>query len=258
MPRTTFAIASAALALAGLDAHADRVRVTITGTVESASFSRGPFVSARAGQPAVAIFEVDSNAFRDSAQFPVRGYTIDPPTLRLTVGSGSTGSRIPLPSGSTPTFVLRDNDPAVDGFYITSGILEFPGSIPLDSGSTASMSMTFSRGFDVGTILRSRDILDAAPGRWGFEQMASYDWSVGMQGAAPMLITYESISIDNLTNPPRCAADYNQDGGVDGADVEAFFVDWQDGLFPADVNQDGGVDGADVQTFFTLWATGGC
>jgi hypothetical protein len=258
MPRTTFAIASVALALASLDAHADRVRVTITGTVESASFSRGPFVSARAGQPAVAIFEVDSNAFRDSAQFPVRGYTIDPPTHRHTLGSGSTGSRIPLPSGSTPTFVLRDNDPAVDGFYITSGILEFPGSIPLDSGSTASMSMTFSRGFDVGTILRSRDILDAAPGRWGFEQMASYDWSVGMQGAAPMLITYESISIDNLTNPPRCAADYNQDGGVDGADVEAFFVDWQDGLFPADVNQDGGVDGADVQTFFTLWATGGC
>ena len=239
-------------------AFADRVRVTITGTVESASFSRGPFVSARAGQPAVAIFEVDSNAFRDSAQFPVRGYAIDPATLRLTVGTGSTGIRIPLPSGSTPSFVLRDNDPAVDGFYITAGILEFPGSIPLDSGSTTSMSMSFSRGFTVGTILRSRNILDAAPGRWGFEHMASYDWAVTMPGAAPMMITYESIAIDNLTNPPRCPADYNQDGGVDGADVEAFFVDWQDGLLPADVNQDGGVDGADVQTFFTLWATGGC
>ncbi|MEI7658584.1 MAG: GC-type dockerin domain-anchored protein [Phycisphaerae bacterium] len=258
MPRLLVAIPFAALSMAALDAHADRVRVTITGTVESASFSRGPFVSARAGQRATAVFEVDSNAFRDSAQYPVRGYTIDPASLTLTVGTGSTGMRSPLPAGSTPLFVLRDNDPAVDGFYITSGILEYPGSIPLNSGSTTSMSMTFSRGFDVGTILRSRNILDAAPGRWGFEHIASYDWSVGMQGAAPMMLTYETIAIDNLTNPPRCPADYNQDGGVDGADVEAFFVDWQDGLLPADVNQDGGVDGADVQTFFTLWAAGGC
>jgi hypothetical protein len=115
------------------------------------------------------------------------------------------------------------------------------------------MSMSFSRGFDVGTILRSRDILDAAPGRWGFENIASYDWAVTMPGAAPMMLTYETIAIDNLTNPPRCAADYNQDGGVDGADVEAFFIDWQDGLFDADVNQDGGVDGADVEAFFLDW-----
>ena len=258
MPRTHLAIALAALTLAGLDAHADRVRVTITGSVESASFSRGPFVSARAGQPAAVVFEVDSNGFRDSPQYPVRGYFIDPASLTLTVGTGSTGMRIPLPSGSTPLFVLRDNDPAVDGFYMTSGILEFPGSIPLNSGSTTSMSMSFSRGFDVGTILRSRDILDAAPGRWGFEHMASYDWGVTMPGAAPMMITYETIAIDNLTNPPRCAADYNQDGGVDGADVESFFVDWQDGLFDADVNEDGGVDGADVEAFFRLWAAGGC
>lgn len=258
MPRIAAAIPLALLALVGADAHADRVRVTITGTVEYAAFSRGPFTSARAGQRAVAVFEVDSNGFRDSAQYPVRGYTIDPASLTLTVGTGSTGMRIPLPSGSTPLFVLRDNDPAVDGFYLTGGILEYPGSIPLNSGSTTSMSMSFSRGFDVGTILRSRNIVDAAPGLWGFEHMASYDWGVTIPGAAPMMLTYETIAIDNLTNPPRCAADYNQDGGVDGADVEAFFVDWQDGLTPADVNRDGGVDGADIESFFRLWSTGGC
>jgi hypothetical protein len=53
-----------------------------------------------------------------------------------------------------------------------------------------------------------------------------------------------------------CPADYNQDGGVDGADVQAFFIDWAAGY--ADVNQDGGVDGADVQSFFIVWQAGGC
>ena len=57
---------------------------------------------------------------------------------------------------------------------------------------------------------------------------------------------------------PFCAADYNGDGGVDGADVEAFFGDWQAGESRADVNLDGGVDGADIETFFTFWTAGGC
>ena len=58
--------------------------------------------------------------------------------------------------------------------------------------------------------------------------------------------------------PPPCPADYNQDGGIDGTDVQAFFADWENGLMPADVNQDGGIDGADVQFFFEVWEAGGC
>jgi hypothetical protein len=55
-----------------------------------------------------------------------------------------------------------------------------------------------------------------------------------------------------------CFADFNQDGGVDGADVEDFYLVWQEGQSGADVNQDGGVDGADVEAFFGQWAAGGC
>jgi hypothetical protein len=54
----------------------------------------------------------------------------------------------------------------------------------------------------------------------------------------------------------RCVADYNRDGGVDGADVESFFLDWQVGGQAADLNLDGGVDGGDIETFFTRWETG--
>ena len=57
---------------------------------------------------------------------------------------------------------------------------------------------------------------------------------------------------------PGCIADHNGDGGVDGADVEAFFLDWQDSVACADANRDGGVDGGDVEAFFLTWQTGGC
>ena len=53
-----------------------------------------------------------------------------------------------------------------------------------------------------------------------------------------------------------CVGDYNQDGGVDGSDVEAFFADWENGNGAADLNQDGGVDGADVEFFFAAWEAG--
>jgi hypothetical protein len=55
-----------------------------------------------------------------------------------------------------------------------------------------------------------------------------------------------------------CPADFNNDGGVDGADADAFFADWESGTGLADVNGDGGIDGADVVTFFSAWEAGGC
>ncbi|MEY3232549.1 MAG: hypothetical protein RL689_2638 [Planctomycetota bacterium] len=55
-----------------------------------------------------------------------------------------------------------------------------------------------------------------------------------------------------------CIGDFNQDGGIDGGDVEAFFTAWAAGTGSADVNQDGGVDGSDVETFFSAWENGSC
>jgi hypothetical protein len=59
-----------------------------------------------------------------------------------------------------------------------------------------------------------------------------------------------------LTCVLPCIGDFNQDGGVDGADVAAFFAEWENGRSTADVNQDGGVDGNDVITFFSAWEAG--
>jgi len=40
--------------------------------------------------------------------------------------------------------------------------------------------------------------------------------------------------------------------------VEAFFLVWQAGGCDGDVNQDGGVDGSDMEVFFVVWQAGGC
>lgn len=53
-------------------------------------------------------------------------------------------------------------------------------------------------------------------------------------------------------------ADFNQNGGVDGADVEALFDAWELGEPEADINLDGGVDGADIEVFLCWWEAGGC
>ncbi len=58
--------------------------------------------------------------------------------------------------------------------------------------------------------------------------------------------------------PPPCVADANEDGGVDGADVRAFFENWENSETAADTNFDGSVDGSDVQAFFSVWEAGGC
>ena len=55
-----------------------------------------------------------------------------------------------------------------------------------------------------------------------------------------------------------CIADFNQDGGIDGADIESFFIAWESGAASGDVSEDGGVDGQDIEYFFVRWEAGGC
>ncbi|MCX5689004.1 MAG: hypothetical protein NTV94_04325 [Planctomycetota bacterium] len=68
---------------------------------------------------------------------------------------------------------------------------------------------------------------------------------------------YGNTPLDvDVTFIPACSGDFNQDGGVDGADVDAFFEAWEAGDSAADINEDGGVDGGDVGTFFARWEAG--
>ncbi|MBL9001414.1 MAG: hypothetical protein JNK25_09790 [Phycisphaerae bacterium] len=82
--------------------------------------------------------------------------------------------------------------------------------------------------------------------------------SVRLTGTGMAEIDLTGQSIVPLGSGVPCPADFNQDGGIDGADVDAFYQAWEAGDASADVNADGGIDGGDVETFFEAWENGGC
>jgi len=70
---------------------------------------------------------------------------------------------------------------------------------------------------------------------------------------------YVSVNVGPCGNTcPACAADYDQNGGVDGGDLAAFFADFEAGETCADVDGNGGVDGGDLGFFFFVFEQGGC
>jgi hypothetical protein len=109
-------------------------------------------------------------------------------------------------------------------------------------------------------------LLPGGPGAWGdTEARAIYRrYNVlRIAGFGRNLATGEDHAllwtwVDPCPYGPCWPMDYNFDGGIDGGDVEAFFIAWEAGGGCADVNHDGGVDGADVEHFMFWWETGSC
>ena len=83
-------------------------------------------------------------------------------------------------------------------------------------------------------------------------------WSVHNNSASSL--TYKAdfyVSYcDCASACPPCAADFDQDGGVTGSDIEAFFTAFEAGEACGDVDEDGGVTGADIEFFFVAFEAG--
>jgi hypothetical protein len=73
-------------------------------------------------------------------------------------------------------------------------------------------------------------------------------------GYAPKL----EIGLADANACPPCPGDFDQDGGVTGADVEAFFLAFEAGEACADTDADGGITGGDLEAFFMSFEVGGC
>ena len=82
--------------------------------------------------------------------------------------------------------------------------------------------------------------------------------SVSAAKVHPFQVLFFEFNVIDPNACSVCPADFNQDGGVDGADVDSFFFAWESGESCGDVNRDGGVDGLDVSAFFVVWEQGGC
>lgn len=106
-----------------------------------------------------------------------------------------------------------------------------------------SLKAELQGGLGVATLLLHEATLSVA---------ATYAGITNFGYAGPQLVVFATAG------GCPCAADYDQSGGVDGSDVEAFFTDWAGSIGCADVDQSGGVDGSDVEAFFLVWTAGGC
>ncbi|MGH7180095.1 MAG: hypothetical protein ACREJC_22145 [Tepidisphaeraceae bacterium] len=102
--------------IAGI-ARADMVHVEVKGPVDD-NVIGGAMAGTLSGMPVTMGFHVDSTIFTNSGSFPVRGDEIDLNSFSMTVGAVPVPVVIPQ-SVPSAYFVLRDNDPAVDGFYVS-------------------------------------------------------------------------------------------------------------------------------------------
>lgn len=156
------ALIAGSVVAAASSASAAIIEVQMTGVVEFNLANSGPISTIGVGETLNYTFRVDSGVFMNSGSFPVRGYEIDTASFEVTTSGGFATALSPsLPA--TPYFVLRDNDPAVDGFYLTFGGVDFPGGLWTQEPGLLGdpFEAHFSVGYS-GDTLASLDIVDAA------------------------------------------------------------------------------------------------
>ncbi|MFO0873902.1 MAG: hypothetical protein U0575_08025 [Phycisphaerales bacterium] len=190
----------AAAAAIACSAGATLVKVQVNGTVEYDQFSTGPLAGIPAGSAASMSFLLDSNNFVNSQSFPTRGYVIDKDSFSLTMGAKTIGLENPYPAGQTPYFVLRNNDPAVDGFFIAENVDFFGG---VDT-SVANVDMAFSATYTSSNVLSSLNILDAV-GSYSLAGISSFNWTLDVGPSSPLGMIYESMTISVVPAPAALA-----------------------------------------------------
>jgi hypothetical protein len=177
-------------------ASATLVQVDIVGEWDFGMIRSGPLNGVNSGDAQLS-FQVDSNVFVDSTNFPVRGYDIIQDSFTLTVDGITVGMPNPYPAGESPYFVLRDNDPAVDGFFLGTNIDGFPNGVAIDNAGLIDpfLRVLFSATYG-GDRLPSLDILDAV-GTYDFTGLTVFNWGFEDAGnqIAGMIFDQFTISV---------------------------------------------------------------
>ena len=127
----------------------------------------------------------------------------------------------------------------------------------------AGLAGTGSSSYIDSVVLRDRDVVLSGTGSsYGGDALEErvyvlQNWradlvaTLGRTGTLIEWIQYTPYGMA-VTNPPG-NGDFNGDGGVDGGDLEAFFLAWEAGLLSADADNSGGVDGDDISAFLGYW-----
>ena len=170
-------------------------RVTITGTVEFNGIGSGFLGTVAPDESVTLTFMVNSEDFINSASFPTRGYFIDESSWSLQFDSGSLDLENPY-SGFGSMFVLRNNDPAVDGFFVSDNVNNFVG-VPLDQvGGFGPFEHSFHVTYP-GSFLGSLNI-GGAVGTYDFTGLSVFNWTIDDGPFNPFGIEFEELTIERV------------------------------------------------------------
>ncbi len=157
-----------------------------------------------AGSKAVIHFVLCSILYlNDPDGLPTRGYTIDQGSFTATYGSVTVGIQNPFPAGQTSMFVLRDNDPAVDGFFLSTGTA-YPFPAPTsEPGALGQFGVYYAVGY-VGNTLSSLNIADAV-GTHDYTGLTNFGFSTDDGENDAMGIDFNHMVIASIPAPSTLA-----------------------------------------------------
>ena len=185
------------------DARAVLVTVDLKGSVEWNQIAGAPLSGAHVGDAADLSFTVDSNNFVNNPTFPTRGYPIDIPSFKLQFPTFQIGLKNPYPPGQTAYLVLRNNDPAVDGFLVSNNTSS-DGGIPLNqAGSFGDFENEFHATYG-GSLLSSLNILDAL-GHYDFTGLTVFNWTIDDGPFNALGILFSDMTISAVPEPTSLA-----------------------------------------------------
>jgi hypothetical protein len=185
-------------------ARADAVNVEINGSVEWNQITPPPLGNVRVGDVAKLTFALDTANYVNNPVYPTRGYVIDPSSFKLVLGTTEIGLQNPFPVGKTPYFVIRNNDPAVDGFFISTGLSFFDG-VPLNQAGAYTQ---FNNEFHVtygGATLSSLDLAGAL-GHYDFAGLTVFNWTIDDGPFNALGVLFTDMTISAVPEPATASA----------------------------------------------------
>jgi len=192
--RTRLLLATLLASLAAPALAGDTVRVSWTGEVEFNSIGPAPLGTPVMGESVTLSCLLDTADFVDSASFPTRGYVVDQTSFELSFDSVSVPLKSPFPAGETPYFVLRDNDPGVDGFFVSTSV-DFPEGVPLAQvGGFGDFNLVTAVTYGPDA-LPSLDLLDAL-GSYDFTGLSVFSFRIEDGPFDAMGMIFESLTLE--------------------------------------------------------------
>ena len=197
MNQIKFIASATAVAVLASSAPAALFNVTVTGNVDY-NVIGGSMAGVQSGAPVIMSFDIDSDS-PIAGSFPTLGYQVIDSSFTMTVDGRPISYDIPQPSPLY--FVLRNNDPAIDGVFLSYGPdFDVPFGVHVP-GLTAAHELGFSHTFANATTFSSLDIADAVGTYQLSTNVSSYLWYVGRFGNPGAEYAPASMTISAVPEP---------------------------------------------------------